>query len=156
MELYLMQHGVAAAEAQDPARPLTDPGRAAVERVTARARAAGVHVDVCLHSGKLRAEQTAHVLAEGLRVPRVETRADLGPASPVPAFAEWLVDQDADLSLAVVGHLPFLDRLASLLVSGEESAQVIRFRNAGLVKLVPKDAPSGFAIDWVLVPDLAS
>jgi phosphohistidine phosphatase len=156
MELYLMQHGVAEAEAQDPARPLTDPGRAAVERVTARARAAGVHGDACVHSGKLRAEQTAHVLAEDLPVPDVETRADLGPTSPVPPFAEWLAGQDADLSLAVVAHLPFLDRLTSLLVAGEESAQVVRFHNAGLVKLVPKDDVPGFAIDWVLTPDLAS
>jgi phosphohistidine phosphatase len=156
VDLYLMQHGVAVSEVRDPARPLTEPGRDAVERVTARAAAAGVHVDGCLHSGKLRAEQTAHVLAAGLLIPAVEARGDLGPSSPVPPFAQWLVDQDARASLAVVGHLPFLDRLASLLVAGEEVAQVIRFRNAGLVKLVPKDDVSGFAIDWVLTPDVAS
>jgi phosphohistidine phosphatase len=156
VDLYLMQHGVAVSEAQDPARPLTERGRHAVELVTARAVAAGVHVDACLHSGKLRAEQTAHVLAAGLRIPAVEARGDLGPSSPVPPFARWLVGQGARASLAVVGHLPFLDRLGSLLVVGEEAAQVVRFQNAGLVKLVPKNDVTGFSIDWVLVPDLAA
>jgi phosphohistidine phosphatase len=155
VELYLMQHGVAVSEEQDPARPLTEAGRGAVERVTARAVAAGVHVDACLHSGKLRAEQTANVLAAGLRIPAVDDRGDLGPTSPVPPFAQWLVDQDASASLAVVGHLPFLHRLTSLLVAGEEAAQVVRFRNGGLAKLVPKQDAVGFTVDWVLVPDLA-
>ena len=156
MDLYLMQHGVAVSESQDPARPLTEPGRHAAERVTAMAVVAGVHVDACLHSGKLRAEQTARVLATGLRIPAVAARGDLGPSSPVPPFAQWLVGQDARASLAVVGHLPFLDCLASLLVAGDEAAQVVRFQNAGMVKLVPKHDLAGFSIDWVLVPDLAS
>ena len=55
----------------------------------------------------------------------------------------------------VVGHLPFLDRLASLLVSADEDARAILFRNAGLVKLVPRDGASGYAVAWILVPDLA-
>jgi phosphohistidine phosphatase len=58
MDLFLMQHGEAMAETDDPARPLTMAGRAGVERVAVRAQAAGVRVDRCLHSGKLRAEQT--------------------------------------------------------------------------------------------------
>ena len=62
MALYLMQHGEATTEAENPARPLTDTGRAAVERVAARAKAADVRIDRCVHSGKLRAEQTAELL----------------------------------------------------------------------------------------------
>jgi phosphohistidine phosphatase SixA len=62
MDLYLMQHGQARTETEDPERPLTDAGRAAVQRVAKRARAAGVRISGCLHSGKLRAEQTAQLL----------------------------------------------------------------------------------------------
>ncbi len=61
MDLYLMQHGQATTETEDPERPLTDAGRAAVQRVAKRARAAGVRIGGCLHSGKLRAEQTAQM-----------------------------------------------------------------------------------------------
>ena len=63
MDLYLMQHGQATTETEDPERPLTDAGRAAVQRVAKRARAADVRISGCLHSGKLRAEQTAQQLA---------------------------------------------------------------------------------------------
>jgi phosphohistidine phosphatase len=62
MDLYLMQHGQATSDAENPERPLTDAGRAALQRVAARARAAGVRVGHCVHSGKLRAEQTARLL----------------------------------------------------------------------------------------------
>ena len=62
MDLYLMQHGQATTETEDSERPLTDAGRAAVQRVAERARAADVRISGCLHSGKLRAEQTAQLL----------------------------------------------------------------------------------------------
>ena len=58
-------------------------------------------------------------------------------------------------ALALVGHLPFLDRLASLLVAGNEDAQVLRFRMVGLVKLEPKQDRGGFALVWAIPPDLA-
>lgn len=58
-------------------------------------------------------------------------------------------------ALAVVGHLPFLDRLASLLVAGHEGAAVVAFQNAGLVKLVPKAGREGYAVRWILTPELA-
>jgi phosphohistidine phosphatase len=149
-----MQHGVALSEEQDPARPLAEEGRAAVESVVARARADGVEIDVCLHSGKLRAQQTAQVLADGLGIDDVRAHAGLSPSDDVAPVARWLADSGA-ASIAVVGHLPFLDRLASLLVAGDPGAQVLRFQNAGLVKLVPKADGEGYAVAWVLVPDLA-
>jgi phosphohistidine phosphatase len=56
--------------------------------------------------------------------------------------------------LALVGHLPFLDRLASLLVADNEEAQVVNFRMGGLVKLEPKEDRDGFAVAWAIPPDL--
>jgi phosphohistidine phosphatase len=153
MDLYLMQHGEAMAEADDPTRPLTAAGRATVEQVAARAKATGVRIQRCLHSGKLRAEQTAQVLADAVAGGQVESRDGLAPKDPVAPVAAWL-ERSADESLAVVGHLPFLDRLASLLIADDEGAQVIRFQMGGLVKLVPKQDRAGFAVAWVLAPEI--
>jgi phosphohistidine phosphatase len=58
-------------------------------------------------------------------------------------------------SIALVGHLPFLDRLASLLITDDENTHVIQFRMGGLVKLVPKSEDSGFTVAWLLVPEIA-
>jgi phosphohistidine phosphatase len=77
MDLYLMQHGQATTETEDPERPLTDAGRAAVQRVAKRARAADVRISGCLHSGKLRAEQTARLLVREVGV-RAERRGSTG------------------------------------------------------------------------------
>lgn len=156
MDIYLMQHGVATSAEEDPLRPLTAAGRASVERVAARARTAGVRVDRCLHSGKLRAEQTTRVLADAVGA-TVQTRAGLNPSDPVQPIADWLQAQarvSPQGSIAVVGHLPFLDRLTALLVAGDEEAHAVHFQNAGLVKLVPKDDAPGYAVAWILAPDL--
>jgi len=150
-----MQHGEATAEADDPARPLTSAGRAAVVRVAARAQAAGVQVDRCVHSGKLRAEQTAHVLAAAVGGGNVESWEGLAPNDPVTPVAQRLRERSGDQSVALVGHLPLLDRLASALVADDENAQVISFQMGGLVKLVPRPDRGGFAVAWVLVPDIA-
>ena len=155
MDLYLMQHGVALSEDQDPARPLSDEGRADVQQVVERAHAAGIRIDVCVHSGKLRAEQTARVLADGLDIGTVGARKGLNPSDDVEPIARWLADAAPAESVVVVGHLPFLDRLASFLVTGQESGQAVRFRNAGLVRLVPKQDAPGYRVAWVLVPELA-
>ena len=156
MALYLMQHGEATTETEDPARPLTETGRAVVGRVAARANAAGVRIDRCVHSGKLRAEQTADVLVGALGSERsIEPGDGLAPNDPVAPVAEWLRDAAEGSSIALVGHLPFLDRLASLLITDDENAQVIQFRMGGLVKLVPKSEVPGFTVAWILAPEIA-
>jgi phosphohistidine phosphatase len=155
MDLYLMQHGQATSDAENPERPLTDAGRAAVQRVAARARAGGVRVGHCVHSGKLRSEQTARVLVSEIGTESsVEARPGLAPNDPVAPTAQRLRGVSEHQVLALVGHLPFLDRLASLLVADNEEAQVVNFRMGGLVKLEPKEDRDGFAVAWAIPPDL--
>src|SRR5215213_2601980 len=114
MDLYLMQHGQATTETEDPERPLTDAGRAAVQRVAKRARAAGVRISGCVHSGKLRAQQTAQLLGREIGVePSVEARPGLAPNDPVVPVAQWLRAETEHQSLALFGHMPYLGRLAS-------------------------------------------
>ena len=134
MELYLMQHGEARAKEEDPDRPLTDKGRASVEGVARRAAGLGLRMDVIQHSGILRARQTAEVLANYLgALERVHEREGLTPLDPTAPVADWLL----------------------ALVAGEEAVQVLSFSMGGLVKLIPKQQRTGFAVAWVLVPELA-
>ena len=156
MDIFLMQHGFAASEAEDPARPLTTAGRAAVARVAARARSGGVRAGLCVHSGALRAEQSATLLGAALEA-RVIPLAGLAPGDPPRPIADWLARQagnDPDGAVAIVGHLPFLDGLATYLVTGREGTQVVRWRNAVLVKLTPA-APGRYAVEWALPPEFA-
>jgi len=120
--IYLMQHGEAES---DGARPLTAEGRAHVEEVARRAAAAGLRVATVLHSDKLRAQETAAILGAALQAP-LEERQDLAPNDDPAPLAAWLRERAEPV--AVVGHLPHLERLLALL-----GPTGVAFRNAALL-----------------------
>jgi phosphohistidine phosphatase len=148
-----MRHGEAAPEQDDPARPLTSRGRAEVERVARAAARLDLGIVQVVHSGKLRAQQTAEIVATCLepRPALVEMRG-LGPNDD-PRIAAEAVAAPSGPRL-VVGHLPHLGRLASLLILGESERGVIAFRMAGLVCLAHAD--NGWRVAWALVPEIVS
>ena len=151
MKLYLVQHGEAKIKSEDPQRPLTERGREDVARVAAFAANAGLQVGQIRHSGKRRAEETASILAEHLSPAEgVVAIPGLAPKDDVRPVAEALQGEARPVML--VGHLPFLDRLASLLVTGDAGRSVVRFRMGGIVCLVREDEK--WAIGWMITPDL--
>ena len=152
MRLYLVQHGKAAPEELDPRRPLTAEGRAAVARVAGFLKPLGLRVEALWHSGKLRAEQTAQLLAEAVACPGGPARRDgLGPNDPVGPIRSELERHGGELM--IVGHLPMLGRLASLLLTGREEADVVAFRNGGVVCL-GREAAGKWRVEWAVVPEL--
>jgi phosphohistidine phosphatase len=157
MDIYLIQHGESKPKEENPDRPLTDAGKRTVGRVAVLLASLGISFDTVFHSGKLRAQQTAEILANQLKISdRVEARTGLDPLDPVEPTKNWLSEQaERGLkSIAIVGHLPFLDKLASLLVTGNETAGVIAFQYAGVVRLAPKGQGEGYRVRWMLAPEL--
>jgi phosphohistidine phosphatase len=152
VDVYLMRHGEAATGQPDARRPLTPAGRAAIERVAWRAAAAGVRPGAIYHSGLLRAQQTAEILARHLGASAdVHAREGLQPEDAVEPVAAWLVGQlNQDQALVLVGHLPFLGRLASQLLVNDPQLQVINFQPGALVKL--SSGADGFSVVWMLSP----
>ena len=78
----------------------------------------------------------------------VIAREGLDPKDEVAPVAEWLKSESDDLAL--VGHLPFLDRLAGLLLTGDAGKSVVHFKNGALVRLLRGD--NGWKIDWMARP----
>jgi len=152
MRLYLVQHGEAKSEDIDPERGLTDKGRRDVERVGAFLKPLGLVVSAVRHSGKTRAAQTAEILAQSLTVAQgVIEQEGLAPLDPVEPIAHPLTGMSEDLML--VGHLPFMADLASYLVAGAESVDVVAFQQGGVVCL-KSDEKSGWRVRWMVTPDL--
>jgi phosphohistidine phosphatase len=111
----------------------------------------GIKVDQIQHSGKRRAEQTATIFAQRLDTPKgVIAVKGLNPNDEVTQVAASLHGEQE--SMMIVGHLPHLSRLVSLLVTGDPDNVVVRFRNAGIVCLSEQE--ENWAIDWVMQPDL--
>ena len=151
MDLYLVQHGEAKSEAEDPERPLTDQGIETVRKMASWADQVALKVDQIRHSGKRRAEQTATLLAERLSPANgVIAVEGLRPNDDVRPVAEALGAEHGPVML--VGHLPFLSRLASLLVAGNHEGGVVRFRQAGIVCLSQEEGK--WAVNWVMSPEL--
>ena len=154
MKLYLVQHAEAVAKDMDADRPLSDTGRADVERLAAllgRHEVAPVRI---VHSGKTRARQTAEILAAKLAGTQViEAAAGLAPGDPVEPWIEEAGGRDEDIML--VGHLPFMGRLVSGLVSRQPSATVVDYRPGSIVCL-ERDGAGGWVITWMLRPELVA
>jgi len=151
MRLYLVQHAEATSKDIDPDRPITPKGRQDAIRVAEKAGNAGVRVDLIRHSGKTRARQTA-----GIFVDYVESRggivesSDLGPVDDVQPIGDEITDGNDIVML--VGHLPFMERLAGYLLTGDPERKVINFQNAGLVSL--NHDGDKWMTEWILTPQL--
>jgi phosphohistidine phosphatase len=152
MKIYLVQHGESEPKTVDPARPLTAQGRQDVQQVAMFAARLGLEVEQIRHSGKTRAEQTAGILGEALSpAGGVVTISGLAPNDDVRPVAEALARESQPVML--VGHLPFLARLAGLLVTGNPDRSVVRFRNAGIVCLAREE--DHWLVAWIITPEMA-
>lgn len=150
MDFYLVRHGEAKAANEDPTRPLTDRGRKEVEKVARAVAAKGPRVFEILHSDKLRAKQTAEILAQSL-APRGGVREIMGLSpedDPQVAKVELEV---AEAPLMLVGHLPHLSRLASVLVTGDREKEIVGFPAAAILCLSRTEG--GWEVRWTLAPE---
>ncbi len=152
MKLYLVQHGKAMPSDQDPDRPLTQEGRQEVHRIAHLLIPLELTVDRIRHSGKTRARQTAEIYAQAFTVGQEPAaREGLGPNDNVAPLRDELAVATEDTM--IVGHLPFLSKLASLLLTGHESAEVIAFHNAGVICL-ERTTDNRWRVEWIATPAL--
>ena len=152
MKLYLVQHGDAVAKDVDPERPLSETGRRDVRALAGFLEQAGIRVQRILHSGKRRAEQTAAILAETvLMTGAPQTVSGIAPNDDVGAVADRIAGWTQEV--LVVGHLPFMARLVSLLLTGEPERAAVCYQPGTVVCLERSDA-SDWCINWMLRPQL--
>ena len=152
MRIYLVQHGQAKSEEQDPDRPLTQNGEADVRKIASFLKNTGICVDIIWHSGKTRALQTAEILAESIVSNQgVVQHKGLSPNDDIIRIKDELLLSGMDLM--IVGHLPFLSKLATLLVTGNESADLATFQQGGLICL-EKGEDQACTVRWMIIPDL--
>lgn len=152
MRLYLVQHGDALPQEVDPARPLSVTGHNDVVRLATFLKGRVPRAARILHSGKLRARQTAEALAAALAPgTAVETAAGLAPLDPVQPLAVQIRLWREDTLIA--GHQPFLGKLLALLLTGDEATEVAAFEPGTLVAL-ERGEDARFRIRFMLRPEL--
>ena len=150
--VYLVQHAEAKPEEIDPDRPLSGVGRQHAESVAALANKLGVTVKQIRHSGKLRAEQTAELMGKALLPAEGVTAASgLGPLDDVAPVAADL--DEASASVMLVGHLPFMERLAGYMTAEDAETPVVDFQNGGIVCLEQQE--THWQVRWIITPAVA-
>ncbi|MDH5705283.1 MAG: phosphohistidine phosphatase SixA [Candidatus Aminicenantes bacterium] len=149
MNLYLVQHGLSLPEDVDPEKPLSPLGKEQTQGVMDFLKGKKIKVDELWYSPKKRAVQTAQIISENILCSHIQERKDLNPLDPVKDFPQEIESLSKDLM--IVGHLPFLQKLASLLLSGREDHQFISFRNSGVICLEHTD---GWKFLWAAIPEL--
>ena len=153
MDLYLVRHGEARSGPDDDARPLSERGRRDVERVARALARAGVRVASIRHSGKLRARQTAEILARALDLPGGETEmAGLAPDDD-PVVVREALGSAAEPTM-LVGHLPHLNRLSALLLAAEPGEEGPPLRPGEVVSL--RTEGRGWRLRWSMTPEAVS
>ena len=152
MTIFLVQHGKSISKELDPEQGLSPEGISDVERIADVARGYDVHVASISHSGKKRALQTAEIFYSALKpMGGVQEKIGLKPLDDIRAFADSLKNKD---DLMIVGHLPFMERLTSFLITGDIEKSVLKFQNGGIVCLDEGPEGKGWVIKWTLMPEI--
>ncbi|RLI32491.1 phosphohistidine phosphatase SixA [Candidatus Bathyarchaeota archaeon] len=152
MKLYLVQHGEAKKEEEDPSRPLTEKGFKDAEKVAKYVSKLDVKIKRIFHSGKLRAKQTAEIYANYLNPEEGVFEAEgLNPLDDVKIWVEKIKLMSEDIMLT--GHLPHLSKLTSALIVNDENIEIVKFRMAGVVCL-ERDKEGKWAVLWVITPEV--
>lgn len=149
MKLYLVQHGLSLSEEVDPEKPLSPDGEEQSRKIAEFLKEKSIQVDAVWHSPKKRAVQTAHIFSETVASPEIQERKDLNPLDPVTPVRK--VIEPLAKNLMIVGHLPFLQKLVSLLLSGAEDKQLISISNSGVICLEHTDS---WKLLWAVTPGL--
>ena len=151
MKLLLAQHGKSLPADVDPRKGLSEEGVTEVERIARMACGYGVRIPVIKHSGKNRAVQTAQIFARELEPSDGILQQDgINPLDDVVPIAKKLGTDDVML----VGHLPFMERLTSYLITGSTDKPVFKFQNGGIVCLECDDNIHVWVIKWALLPNV--
>jgi phosphohistidine phosphatase len=152
MLIYLVQHGDALSKEQNPERPLSEKGRINAERMASFLARSGTRAQRVLHSGKARARDTAVLLSQVIGPGGVvEEISGISPNDSTHGLKELV--ENGDGGILVVGHLPFMGRMVSHLLTGTPEPDTVTFEPGSVVALERGDE-GGWTVRWMVRPSL--
>ena len=149
MNLYILQHGEAVPKEIDPERPLSEHGNRDIRILARHMQNMGVQLGNVFHSGKLRAEQSARLIAETLspEIQPVQTEG-LNPNDD-PAVIIGDIEQ-LNENILIATHMPFVSRMCSTLLTGTTDAE---FASIPGTLFCLEKADNKWRLAYMLTPD---
>jgi len=152
LNLYLVRHGEAKREEEDPERHLSERGREEVRRIAMFLGAGDAKPEMIFHSGRARARETAEMIAEQVGCDGEARETDgLGPRDDPQLWASRLFGEERDTML--VGHLPHLSKLASILLFGSDEREALDFDSAA-VACLGRGGDGAWRLRWMITPSI--
>jgi phosphohistidine phosphatase len=166
MQLYLLRHGIAVefgagGVTRDADRPLTAEGRKKMLQSAAGMRAMGLKFDYIFTSPYLRTRQTTAAVAEtfDFNSDHIITLESLAAGRPFANGLSHRAEVFADIggydpeSPLIVGHMPDLSEMVSVLLTGTGNAS-IEFKKGSLCALEISTLPprSPGSLLWMMTP----
>lgn len=146
--VYFVQHGRALTKDIDKTRPLSDTGADEVRKVASKLKNSNVSIQKIVHSGKLRAHQSALIFAEVLGLDKVSETQGMNPND----VAEDFIKQINEDEVMYIGHLPNIQNVVANLVTSNQNNNVIKFQNSAVVCVEINEDESH--INWFITPEL--
>lgn len=134
----------------DETRELTETGREEIRRMADHLAGREIGVRRILHSGKMRARQTAEIFAACFGVACITESRGLRPEDDPEALIRSIQAQSE--STLMVGHLPLLDRVAERMSALAAYPGPLSFPQGGALCLIRNE--NGLQVDRMITPDM--
>jgi phosphohistidine phosphatase len=140
----------------DRDRPLTDRGRKVQRRVSRALGERKLVPTFVLTSPWARAAQTADVLVTELGIGRPPVPTDALAASPdLIRLADDIGEPGTDGIVALVGHSPWMEELAALLLAGSTAGLRVDYPKSGVMGIeLERPEPGAGALRFFLRPKM--
>ena len=141
----------------DRERPLTDKGRRTQRKMSRLLRRLGLVPNLVLTSPWKRAAQTAAILAETLSLEHPPVPCEpLAEDPELSRIADVVGDPGPDAIVALVGHSPWMEELAAILLGGTTTSLRIDLPKSGVMVIDLEQVAGGAgALKWFLRPKVA-
>lgn len=141
----------------DRDRPLTEKGIKTHRRVSRLLGKLDLTPTLVLTSPWARAAQTAAIVVETLGLPQPPVPCDALATDPdLSQLAEFTGDPGSDSIVALVGHSPWMEELAGLLLGGSTTALRMDFPKSGVMGIdLEQVAQSAGELQFFLRPKMA-
>ena len=140
----------------DRDRPLTDKGRKTHRRVSRALGKLELTPTRVLTSPWTRAAQTADILVTELSIPQPPIECAALAADPdLSRIADDIGEPGGDAIVALVGHSPWIEELAAMLLTGEASGLRMDYPKSGVMGIdVEKVGPGAGELRFFLRPKM--
>jgi phosphohistidine phosphatase len=158
MEIYIVRHAIAMERDEwtgsDDKRPLTEKGKKKMEQIARGLAAMEIDFTHIISSPLVRAQQTAEILQNVLKIDHLDETDLLIPSADPAAIIPFLNKLPDSAEVALVGHEPHVSALLSYLLSGRQT-NFAAFKKGGVAMLEGETPlrPGHFILYWLLEPN---